>query len=170
MAKGAHPALDLVFEHIGVTWPIDEREQFFDIALRAAFPPNVRADAWRGYERSFYTVGGRFYYPITAILSAPPGIWFKNLRLLQIRRKLNLISSLKVSTSQSVLLGGEALAKLQALEAVVGREMMSPASVAPFRCLCSRITRTARIRATSARAESLRNAGLRAMNAGDQRG
>lgn len=168
LAEGTHPAFDHVFEHIGVTWPIDEREKLFDIAFRTAFPPNVSADAWRGYDQTSYTVGGKFYYPITAILSASPSIWFRNLRLLQIRRKLDLITSLRITVAQPSILAGEALAKLQALEAVVGKEMTSTSSVVPLQNLRMMSTRTARIRATNARAESIRNAGLRALNAREQ--
>lgn len=168
LAEGTHPALEHVFEHIGVTWPIDEREKLFDIAFRTAFPPNNSADAWRGYDQTSYTVEGKFYYPITATLSASPSIWFKNLRLLQIRRKLDLITSLRVSVAQPSVLAGEALAKLQALETVVGKERMSTSSVIPLRNLRMMSTRTARIRATNARADSIRNAGLRALDARQQ--
>ena len=58
--------------------------------------------------------------------------------------------------------------KLQALEAVVGKEMMSTSSVVPTQSLCMMTTRTTRIRATSTRADSIRNAGLRALNAREQ--
>lgn len=93
LAEGAHPALDYVFEHIGVTWPIDEREALFKIASYTAFPPNARMDAWRGYDMTVLTAKNEFYYPITASLNTSPKVWFKNLRLLQLRKKLNLILS-----------------------------------------------------------------------------
>ena len=104
LAEGAHPALDYVFEHIGVTWPIDEREALFKIASYTAFPPNARMNAWRGYDMSVLTANNEFYYPITVSLD----VWFKNLRLLQLRKKLNLITSLRVSQIHPSILGGEA--------------------------------------------------------------
>lgn len=165
LAEGAHPALEHVFEHIGVTWPIEEREKLFDIASYTAFPSNVRLDAWRGFDHTILTAENKFYYPITASVAATPNVWFKNLRLLQIRKKLNLITSLRVSMFQPSILAGEVLAKTQALEEVVGKHMMSQASVVRMRKPCMMTTRTARIRSANVRAESLRDAGLAARDA-----
>ena len=85
----------------------------------------VGADAWYGYDRTHLTENGEFYYPITAPLGVTPNVWFKNLRLLQVRKKLRLISSLRVSINEPYCLSGEILAKMQALEKVVGKEMMA---------------------------------------------
>ena len=166
LAEGVHRALDLVFEHIGVTWPIEERETFFKIALYTVFPLNASMDAWRGSDLTAHTVKKEFYYPITASLNASPKVWFNNLRLLQLRKKLNLISSLKVNQIHPSILGGEALAKLKALEEVVGTHMMSPASVVPMQ---RPLLTTARMRVGGVRSDSLRNAGLAARENRDQR-
>ena len=159
MAEGAHPALDYVFEHIGVTWPIDEREALFKISSYTAFPPNARMDAWRGYDMTVLTANNEFYYPITASLNTSPNVWFKNLLLLQLRKKLNLITSLRVNQIHPFILGGEALAKMKALEEVVGKHMMSPASVVQMQ---RPYLMTARMRVGGTRAESLRNADIAA--------
>ena len=159
LAEGAHPALHYVFEHIGVTWPIEEHEALFKIASYTAFSPNARMDAWRGYDMTVLTAKNEFYYPITASLNASPKVWFNNLRLLQLRKKLNLISSLKVNQIHPPILGGEALAKLKTLEEVVGEHMMSPASVVQMQ---RPFLTTARMRVGGVRAESFRNAGLAA--------
>ena len=166
LAEGAHPALDYVFEHIGVTWPIEEREALFKIALHTVFPPNARMDAWRGSDMTVLTAKNEFYYPITASLNASPKVWFNNLRLLQLRKKLNLISSLKVNQIHPSILGGEALAKLKALEEVVGAHMMSPSSVVPMQ---RPLLTTARMRVGGVRSDSLRNVGLAARENRDQR-
>ena len=95
-------------------------------------------------------------------LNTSPNVWFKNLRLLQLRKKLNLITSLRVSQIHPSILGGEALAKMKALEEVVGKHMMSPASVVQMQRTYLATTRTARMRVGGTRAESLRNAGIAA--------
>ena len=153
LEAGEHPAMDLVFEHIRVTWPVEERERILRIASITAFPPNRRADVWRGYDQSWSTVGDKFYYPIIANLRDSPSNWFKNLRLLQIRKKLNLISSMRVCLTEPSLLAGEVLAKTKALEQVVGAEMMHRASVPPMK--------KPRIqgRMSMVRAKALRNTG-----------
>ena len=159
LAEGVHPALDLVFEHIGVTWPIEERETLFKIALYTVFSLNANMDAWRGSDLTAHTVNKEFYYPVTASLNASPKTWFNNLRLLQLRKKLNLITSLKINQIHPSILGGEALAKLKALEEVVGKHMMSPASSVPMQ---RRLLTTARMRVGGVRTDSIRNAGLAA--------
>ena len=108
------------------------------------------------------TANNEFYYPITVSLATCPNVWFKNLRLLQLRKKLNLITSLKVSQIHPPILGGEALAKLKALEEVVGKHMISPASVVQMQRPYLATTRTARMRVGGTRAESLRIAGIAA--------
>lgn len=149
LAEGAHPALEHVFEHIGVTWPIDEREELFKIASYTAFPANARMDAWRGHDLTIFTVGNKFHYPITASLADKPNVWFKNLRLLQIRKKLNLITTLRTNMMHPSILAGEVLAKAKALEEVVGKHMMSPASVSQMQKPRMMTTRTARVRDVS---------------------
>lgn len=159
LAEGEHPAMAHVFEHIGVTWPIEEREKLLRVASITAFPPHDRSQVWRGYDQSRSTVENKFYYPITASLTDSPATWFKNLRILQIRKVLNLVTSLRVNLTEPSLLAGEVLAKTQALERVMGRDMMTHASVPPMR--------KPRIQGLMSvtRATAMRNAGIRAMNA-----
>ena len=157
LTDGAHPAMEHVFEHIGVHWPLEDRENLFKIASYTAFPPNKRADAWKGHDKSHLTVGRKFYYPMHASLGAMPNVWFKNLRLLQIRKKLNLISSMRVSINEPSLLAGEVLAKTKALEDVVGKDMMTQVSIPQMKKPCIRTTWS---RIADERAKALRNAGL----------
>ena len=159
LAAGEHPAMVHVFEHIGLTWPIEEREKLFRIASITAFPPHQRADVWAGYDQSRSTVGNVFYYPITASLRDSPLVWFRNLRLIQIRRKLNLITSMRVNLTEPSLLAGEVLAKAKALEAVAGKEMMSRASIPKMRKPHMQGLMSA------VRATAIRNAGLDAKRA-----
>ena len=148
--------MELVFEHIGSTWPIEERERLLRVASLAIFPPSQRSDVWRGYDQSRSTVQNVFYYPITASLRDSPSVWFRNLRLIQIRKRLNLITSMRVNLTEPSLLAGEVLAKTQALEAVVGKPMMHRASVPPMQKPCMS-TLMSCVRATT-----LRNAGIQA--------
>lgn len=162
LTNEAHPALEHVYEHIGVTWTIEERERMLRKVSHTIFPPHRRSDAWQGYDRTRYTENNQFFYPVTASLGASPNIWFKNLRLLQVRKKLRLISSLRVSMSEPSLLSGKILAKLKALEEVVGKDMMAPTSVPLLR------TPAMRPSSSNIRAEYLRNSGLAARNARNQ--
>ena len=58
-------------------------------------------------------------------LGTLPDAWFKNLRLLQVRVKLNLITSLWLSLSNPVsCVSGEIVAKIKALEGIVGKRMV----------------------------------------------
>ena len=159
LAAGEHPTMAHVFEHIGVTWPIEEREKILRIASITAFPPHDRSQVWGGYDQSRATVQNKFYYPVTASLTDRPSTWFKNLRILQIRKVLNLVSSVRVGLHEPSLLAGEVLAKTRALERVVGIEMMTRASVPQMK--------KPRIQGlmSATRATALRNAGTRAQNA-----
>ena len=91
--------LEHVYEHIGVTWTIEEREKMLRKISYRVFPPSRRADAWQGCDRTRFTENNQFFYSVTASLGVSPSNWFKNLRLLQVRKKLWLISSLRVSMS-----------------------------------------------------------------------
>ena len=164
LADGAHLAMEHAFDHIGVHWPLEDGENLFKIASYIAFPPNKRANVWKGHDKSHFTVGIKFYYPIHASLGAMPNVWFKNLRLLQIRKKLNLISSMRVSINEPSLLAGEVLAKTKALEDVVGKDMMTQVSIPQMKK--PRI-RTTWSRIANERAEALRNAGLEARENGN---
>ena len=159
LADGAHPAMEHVFEHIDVHWPLEDRENLFKIASYTVFPPNKRANVWKGHDKNHLTVGKKFYYPIHASLGAMLNVWLKNLRLLQIRKKLNLISSMCVSINEPSLLAGEVLAKTKALEDVVGKDMMTQVSIPQMKK--PRI-RTTWNRIANERAEALRNAELEA--------
>ena len=108
ISEGNHEALAHVLDHIGVTWTIEEREEMLRKISYTVFPPSRRADAWQGCDRTRFTENNQFFYPVTASLGVSPSNWFKNLRLLQVRKKLWLISSLRVSMSEPSLLSGEA--------------------------------------------------------------
>lgn len=122
---------------------------------RAIFPPNRRVDELRGYDRTHLTEKNVFYYPITASLGASPNVWFKNLRLLQIRKALRLVSSLQVSLSRLSHFSREIYVKMEALKETLGKEMMVPTSIPQMK---------AKLAISSPRAESLRSAGLAARN------
>ena len=55
----------------------------------------------------------------------PPGLWFRNLKLLQIRYTLGLdcFLMLKLTTGNTPI--GEIVAKIQALEQVVGKDQVN---------------------------------------------
>ena len=159
LAAGEHPAMGFVFEHIGLTWPIEEREKLLRVASITAFPPHQRSEVWRGYDQTRSTSENVFYYPITASLGDSPSVWFRNLRLLQIRKKLNLVTSMRVNLTEPSLIAGEILAKTLALKAIVGSPMMSRASIPKMRKPHMQGLMSA------VRATTLRNAGISAKRA-----
>ena len=69
--------------------------------------------------------------PIHVSLGATPNVRFKNLRMLQIRKELNLIQSILISLDHFTHMGGEIVAKIRALEQVVGSEIMNWYKVPP---------------------------------------
>ena len=75
---------------------------------------------WEGYNQTLLISTKTFYYPIHVPLGATPNVWFKNLRMIQIRKELNLIQSLHISLDHFTHMGGEIVAKIRALEQVVG--------------------------------------------------
>ena len=148
-----------MFECIDVTWPIEEREKLLCTASITAFPPHQRSEVWRGYNQTRSTSANIFYYPITVALTDSPLVWFRNLRLLQIQRKLNLVTSVRVNLTEPSFIAGEILAKTQSLERVVGSFMMSRASIPRMRKPHMQGLMSA------TRATALRNAGLHARDA-----
>ena len=123
IAEGNHEALEHVLEHIGVTWPMKERERILQIATQAIFPMEQTNHAWGGADLTHITVAKEPYYPVTVALTDSPGVWFKNLRLLQIRKKLGLVRSLRVTLDLTSCVIGEVYTKLKTLEEIVGKDI-----------------------------------------------
>ena len=154
---GTHPAIDIAFQHIGSSWSVEKREEILNTISHAIFPPNHRADAWGGYNQTIFANDGQFYYPITVPLGTYPNAWFKNLRILQIRVKLKLISSLRVSLlSQPSCISREVLAKLNALKDAIGKEIIENHKIPKMKKHIMRTNRNiANIAAESSRARGL---------------
>ena len=125
ISEGNHEALAHVLDHVGVTWPLMERERILQIATQAIFPADQASSVWKGCNLAYFSVDKKPYYLVTISLRDSPGLWFKNLRLLQIRMKLGLVNSLRVTLEYSSCIIGEVYFKLKALEDVVGKEMMT---------------------------------------------
>ena len=153
--------VEIAFQHIGTKWSLEEREKVLKDISYAFFPPNRRADVWTGYDQTHRTVNHEPYYPISIVLNQKPNVWFKNLRLLQIRQKLHLVKSLRVNLGQESSTIGNVYSKLQAIEGIVGREMMSSDYIPELKRLRMMSTRS---RIADVRAESLRRAGIIIVN------
>ena len=125
VAEGNHKALVHVLEHVGVTWPLMERERILQIATQAIFPTEQATSVWKGCDLAYFSYEKKPYYIVTVSLRDSPRIWFKNLRLLQIWMKLGLVNSLRVTLEYSSCIIAEDYSKLKALEGVVGKEMMT---------------------------------------------
>ena len=151
--------VEFALQHIGTKWSMEEREKVLKDISYAFFPPNQRADVWTGYDQTHRTVNNEPYYPISIVLNQRPDVWFKNLRLLQIRQKLNLVKSIRINLGQESSTIGSVYAKLKALEGVVGKEMMSSDYIPELKRPRMMSTRS---RIANDRAESLRRAGLNA--------
>ena len=80
---------------------------------------------WRGYEQTPLISNGDFYYPINVSLGATPNVWFKNLRILEFRKELNLIQSMHISLDSFTHMGGKIVVKMKALEQVAGSDIIN---------------------------------------------
>ena len=129
IVEGNHEALGHVLEHIGVTWPAVEGERILESTIQAIFPDDQAAKVWEGNDLTHRTVKNEPYYPVIVSLKDPPRTWFKNLRLLQIWKKLSIVKSLRVLLDLSSCVVGEVYLKLKALEEIVGKEMISDSYV-----------------------------------------
>ena len=87
--------------------------------------PFFHRDVWGGYDQTPLISTGKFYYLVFVSLGVKPNVWFKNLRLLQIQKELNLIQSIHISLEHFTHKGGEIVAKIKALEQVVGTDIMN---------------------------------------------
>ena len=121
----------ILLSHIGVMWPIQKCEMVLGIISHAFFPPNSQANMWPGYDQTPVISTGKFYYPIHVSLGVTPNGLFKNLRILQIQKELNLIQSVHISLDHFTHTGGEITAKIKALEEVVGSEIMNRYRIPP---------------------------------------
>ena len=133
LADGEHNALEHVFEHIGVSWPAIERKKILQSVIQATFPDGQAMYVWEGSNLTHVTSQNEPYYPVTVSLKDSPRDWFKNLRILQIRKKLCLVKSLRVSLAISSCVTGEVNAKIKSLEEVVGKEMVNDSYIPKMR-------------------------------------
>ena len=86
---------------------------------------------WGGYDETPLISTSRLYYPIHVSLEATPNVWFKNLRLLQIQKELNLIQSVHIFLDHFTHMGGGIIARIKALEALVGSEIINRYIIPP---------------------------------------
>ena len=134
LAKETHPAIDVALQYLGEKWLLERRESIFKPILRAIFPPDRWANAWGGYEQTIFAVKTPFYYPVTVPLGAPPDMWFKNLRLLQIHMKLCLITSLQLSMlDPPSCVVGQIVAKIEALKGALGKHIVEEHRLPKFK-------------------------------------
>lgn len=159
LAEETHPAIGIALEHMGTSWAVAEREKVFKTISYAFFPPNRRADAWPGYDQTHHTVKAKPYYPVIVPLGTSPDAWFKNLRLLQVRQRLNLITSLRLSMlNPPSCISGEVFARMDALKRVVGKNLAEAHKIPKTKKPKMRTTRNIADVATT----SSRNRGLAA--------
>ena len=130
-AKEDPDVFSIFLNHIGATWSIRKRKMILGIISPAFFPPNKQADMWGGYDQTPLISISKFYYPIHVSLGATPNVWFKNLRLLQIQKELNLIQSVHISLDHFTHMGREITAKIKALEEVVESEIINRYRIPP---------------------------------------
>lgn len=161
LAPDQHEAMGIVLQHIGVTWPEEERERILDIVREASFTPALKRDLWGGRDISEATVEGVPYYPITVSLADKPNLWFKNLRLIQIRRVLGLITHVLLRMPMNPCPSGEIVVKMVGLEQAVGKEVMGLPHMPPLKRMRA-MTTCVSARVANAWAEASRGRGLAA--------
>ena len=120
---------------MGASWSVTKREEVVNFISCAFFPSDKQANTWKGQNQTTCTQGRVFYYLVTINLGDILYIWFINLWLLQIRTKLRLITSLRLSllSQPSCVVSGKIIAKIQALEDIIGKDMISNHRIPPMK-------------------------------------
>ena len=144
---------------MGASWSMTKREEVLNSISCAFFSSDKQANTWKGQNQTTCTQGRVFYYLVTINLGYIPDIWFRNLRLLQIRTKLRLITSLRLSLlSQppSCVVSGKIIAKIQAPKNIVGKDMINNHRIPPIKKSRMKIVHNiANLAAKSSRARGL---------------
>ena len=156
LADRTHPALNITIQHMGATWSVANMEPFLKTVSDALFPSEQWIHMWGGCNLTDCTLEKKWYYPITITLEAGPNMWFKNLRLLQLRHKLGLLSHLRLSMPSTP--SGQLFVKMDTLKTIVGDVIMKKHETPKLRKIAMMTTQPH----TTFAAESSRSRGLAA--------
>ena len=112
--------LDPTFEAIAVNWSREKKEELLQTIGQAFFPKRDKELMWRCLDRTKDTKDNVPFYQVFIRHHASPSAWFKNLRLLQLRVKLQLEATYYMRNELGVCLISEVVNKLDALRAIIG--------------------------------------------------
>ena len=123
------------------------------------FPEDAQRHQWPIVDRTCETKHGEPFHQLFIRILDGPNYWFRNLRLLQLRIRLGLIDTYYLSFEMGTCPLSVILAKIRAIESIVGEEQLRnpripEMKVPPNRCTCPIHLNVA--------TDAIRNRGLRA--------
>ena len=120
-----YTVVSIVLNHIGTTWTNQERERIGDVIFEAFFPPLERTDVWRAYDQLPFLYADEYTYFIYLSLGVDANLWFKILRLLQVRNELHLRQPVYIALDRFFNASEESSTKIAILQKIVGEEILS---------------------------------------------
>lgn len=115
---------DIVFNNIASRFNRQAKERFYSTIACAMFPGQMSDLMWVFADRTSETVGNQQLYQFHISLGNQPTIWFRNLRLLQLRIRLGLQDYYYLKSTPGLIIMAEVKAKLRALAQVVGYDRL----------------------------------------------
>lgn len=114
--------IETTFKAMAVQWPREQRQELYNNISNATFPRESLDGMWVEWDQTAKTCQGVPFYQLFVKIQDPPGLWFCNLKLLQTRYTMGLdcFLTLKLKAENTPI--GELVAKIQALEQVVGKD------------------------------------------------
>ena len=125
--------IEIALKTMAVRWPREQRLELFNTISNATFPRGSLDGMWIERDRTAETRGGVPFHQLFVKIQDSPGTWFRNLKLLQIRYALGLDCFLTLKHRPGNTPIGEVVAKIQALEQVVGKDQINKHRIPPMR-------------------------------------
>ena len=112
--------LQVAFRIMSTRWSRSQRQELFDFIVQAIFPGDERSRLWMQVDATARTRDGVPFHQLTVRMYDEPVVWYRNLRLLQIREYLGLDCMLYITLGYGCLIVGVVLNRLLAIRSVVG--------------------------------------------------
>ena len=121
--------LNAAFVAMAVNWPRTQREDLAQYLSDSLFAVGSRDTPWEIANQTSSTVDSVSYFKMFIRLYDESSVWFRNLRILQVRVKLRLDDSYHVARGLGNSQLGKFAAKIEAIRAIVETERLIDCSV-----------------------------------------
>ena len=144
------------FDVMASYWPRERRQDVYDYIANTIFPIRQTSKLWKDTDRTSDTRDNVTFHQLDVRIQDKPCVWFKNLKMLQIREALGLDCHIQVNHRAGKIVLGELIAKTEAISHVIGEAKAKQCKTPVFK-------RKGAVRDfPNIRAEGLRERGLRA--------